>query len=171
MCRSEEVARINEKSLSNQSAVHHVRQGQRGNLPTSSTPACGSYGRNAQRPSESCPALGKTCHNCGGFINFSPRCPKPRKNVSPTGGGDASNGDNGTAQNAASSSGAQHKGKLGRILVRSVNASRRWRHAPTVSLQILDRTRDGSLPPSMTRYPTAALRFKSVGWTFSHSSV
>jgi hypothetical protein len=31
VCRSEEAARINEKSLSNQSVVHHVRQGQRGN--------------------------------------------------------------------------------------------------------------------------------------------
>ncbi len=138
MCRSEEAARINEKSLSNQSAVHHVRQGQRGNLPTSSTPACGSCGRNTHRPSETCPAVGKSCHNCGGSNHFSPRCTKPRKNVSPNGVGDASNGDNGTAHNASSSSGAPHKGKIGRILVGSVNASRRWRRAPTVSLRILD---------------------------------
>ncbi|KZR98140.1 Uncharacterized protein APZ42_006574, partial [Daphnia magna] len=137
VCRSEEAARINEKSLSNQSAVHHVPQGQRSNLPTSSTP-CGSCGRNAHRPNEKCPAVGKLCHNCGGSNHFSPRCPKPRKNASSNGGGNASNGDNGTAGNAASSPGARHKGRIGRILVGSVNASRRWRRAPTVSLQILD---------------------------------
>ncbi|KZS06394.1 Uncharacterized protein APZ42_030178 [Daphnia magna] len=137
VCRSEEVARINEKSLSNQSAVHHVPQGQRSNLPTSSTP-CGSCGRNAHRPNETCPAVGKLCHNCGGSNHFSPRCPKPRKNASSNGGGNASNGDNGTAGNAASSPGARPKGRIGRILVGSVNASRRWRRAPTVSLQILD---------------------------------
>jgi hypothetical protein len=34
VCRSEEAARIKEKLLSNQSAVHNVRQCQRGNLPT-----------------------------------------------------------------------------------------------------------------------------------------
>ncbi|XP_032796134.2 homeotic protein female sterile-like [Daphnia magna] len=137
VCRSEEVARINEKSLSNQSAVHHVPQGQRSNLPTSSTP-CGSCGRNAHRPNETCPAVGKLCYNCGGSNHFSPRCPKPRKNASSNGGGNASNGDNGTAGNAASSPGARPQGRIGRILVGSVNASRRWRRAPTVSLQILD---------------------------------
>ncbi|KZS03640.1 Uncharacterized protein APZ42_033587, partial [Daphnia magna] len=116
VCRSEEAARINEKSLSNQSAVHHVHQGQRSNLPTSPTP-CGSCGRNAHRPNETCPAVGKLCHNCGGTNHFSPCCPKPRENASSNGGGDASNGDNGTAGNAASSPGARHKGRIGRILV------------------------------------------------------
>jgi hypothetical protein len=79
MCRSEEAARMNERSLSNQSSINHVRPHQRIDATAAS---CGSCGRNNHRPGEACPATGKMCHNCGGSNHFSPRCPKPRRSSS-----------------------------------------------------------------------------------------
>ncbi|EFX69941.1 hypothetical protein DAPPUDRAFT_257720 [Daphnia pulex] len=103
MCRSEEAARMNERSLSNQSSINHVRQHQRNDATAAS---CGSCGHNNHRPGEACPATGKTCHNCGGSNHFSSRCPKPRRSSS-TG---QSGGGTGKSEGAQPGSGGSSTG-------------------------------------------------------------
>jgi hypothetical protein len=141
MCRSEEAARMNERSLSNQSSINHVRPHQRNDATAAS---CGSCGRNIHRPGEACPATGKTCHNCGGSNHFSPRCPKPRRssNTGQSGGGtgksEGAQPGSGGSSTGGFPSGPRTKGKIGRIVVGSIRNPRRWRRAPTVSLRVLD---------------------------------
>ncbi|KZR99331.1 Uncharacterized protein APZ42_004837, partial [Daphnia magna] len=123
MCRSEEAARMNERSLSNQSAINHVRPHQRNEATAA---ACGSCGRNNHRPREACPATGKTCHNCGGSNHFSPRCPKPRRSSSTGQSGGSIGKSEGVQPGSGGSSagrlpsGPRPKGKIGRIVVGSI---------------------------------------------------
>ena len=142
MCRSEEAARMNERSLSNQSSINHVRPHQRTDATAES---CGSCGRNNHhRPGETCPATGKTGHNCGGSNHFSPRCPKPRRSSSTGQSGSGIGKSEGAQPGSGGSStggfpsGPRTKGKIGRIVVGSIRNPRRWRRAPTVSLLVVD---------------------------------
>ena len=133
---------MNERSLSNQSSINHVRPHQRTDATAES---CGSCGRNNHhRPGETCPATGKTGHNCGGSNHFSPRCPKPRRSSSTGQSGSGIGKSEGAQPGSGGSStggfpsGPRTKGKIGQIVVGSIRNPRRWRRAPTVSLRVLD---------------------------------
>lgn len=90
VCRSEEAARMNERSLSDQPSVNHGGHHQHNDATAT---ICGSCSRNNHRSVDCCPSTGKTCHNCGGTNHFSPRCTKPLRRSGTGNSGSTISGD------------------------------------------------------------------------------
>ena len=84
ICRSEESAKANEKSLSNPPAISHVQTRSHRQPRQTDGGRCGSCGRLAHRTGETSPAIGK---QCGANNHFSPCCPKKPKVETPDSGG------------------------------------------------------------------------------------
>ena len=109
VCRSDEAARANERSLSGQSAIQNKRS--RAEHPQAkNTKECGACGRFAHPSGTKCPASGRSCHACG---KLAPKCPcrdKGKGSGSETGSGGAGGG-------GAASSSSGSKSKVGRITI------------------------------------------------------
>jgi hypothetical protein len=108
ICRSEETAKANEKSLSTPQVISHVQTRHQGSARQSDISRCGSYGRLSHRTGETCPAAGKQCHTCGNNNHFFPCCPKKPKTYPLDGGGAGSGGSDGGG--ASSNGGNKHEG-------------------------------------------------------------
>ncbi|KAI9551307.1 hypothetical protein GHT06_002507 [Daphnia sinensis] len=109
ICRSEEAAKANEKSLSNAPVISHMQTRHQGSVRQTDTSRCGSCGRLSHRAGETCPAMGKQCHLCGTNNHFSPCCPNSKKPKSePADSGGASSSGGGSAGGGAGSSGGRH---------------------------------------------------------------
>jgi uncharacterized membrane protein YgcG len=129
ICRSEEAAKANEKSLSNPQVISHMQTRHQGPARQPYTSRCGSCGRLSHRAGEPCPAVGKQCHTCGNNIHFSPCCPKKPKTEPSDGGGAGSSGGSAAGGGASSSGGNKHGGgrpwaHMKRIVVGNVQANR-----------------------------------------------
>ncbi len=79
ICRSEESARANERTLSGQSGVAAISTKQFQPDRRSSKGECSACCRTSHAQGESCPASGKSCHSCGKPDHFSPKCPNREK--------------------------------------------------------------------------------------------
>lgn len=82
LCQSEEAAHANEKCLSGQTvAINAVRsrsshQGNQDNSRKGNGNRCKACNRRTKHTdSETCPAIGRTCHYCGEMGHFTPCCP------------------------------------------------------------------------------------------------
>ncbi|KZR99048.1 Uncharacterized protein APZ42_005255, partial [Daphnia magna] len=76
LCRGEESARANERTLSGQSSVNALNARPRRQPLPPGTATCNTCGRSAHNKEEVCPAIGRKCHICNEADHFSPRCPK-----------------------------------------------------------------------------------------------
>ena len=112
ICRCEETASENERTLSGQASVSAVKM--RKDWAPSNRPQfrCKACGRTAHTRDNPCPAIGKTCHLCGKADHFSPCCP-----------------DRTISEH-------KEKSKIGRVFIGSVNANPR--SAPTITLEVLN---------------------------------
>jgi hypothetical protein len=152
LCRSEESAKANMKSLSNLPAVSYVQTKDQRPFRPSETGRCGSCGRSTHCNGEPCPAIGKQFHNCGENNHFSPCCPKKPKSESTNGGGAKSGGGNQKGTHSGNKQG-EHSDRsrvhMKRIFVGNVRAHRRHRPAPTIPVQLRDST--GKLLTTITK--------------------
>ncbi len=121
ICRSEESARANERTLSGQSGVAAITKRQFQPDRRSSKGECGACGRTSHAQGESCPASGKSCHTCGKLDHFSPKCPNREKDKGGKGG--------------SASTGA--KSKMAHIIIGNIQANYKRRGSPTISLEVL----------------------------------
>ena len=121
ICRSEESARANERTLSGQSGVAAITTRQFQPDRRSSKGECGACGRTSYAQGESCPASGKSCHTCGKLDHFSPKCPNREKDKGGKGG--------------SASTGA--KSKMAHIIIGNIQANHKRRGSPTISLEVL----------------------------------
>lgn len=123
LCRSEELARANERTLSGQSGVSavHTRHGQAERHLGGERGACG---RSAHVQGTTCPAVGRKCHLCDKLCHFSSKCPNQDKGKSGTGG-------------ATGSSGGSAKSKMVHITIGNVQTNQRQRGSPSISLELL----------------------------------
>jgi hypothetical protein len=128
VCRSEESARANERSLSHQAGVAAIQTHFKHVSPSSGTSSCGACGRLKNTGDQICPAIGKCCHICGKVNHFAPKCPDKLQKTKQAGGGNGNRPDN---------SGGT-KSKMARIHIGSVQTQHHNRQTPTISLDLLD---------------------------------
>jgi hypothetical protein len=126
VCRSEESARANERSLSHQAGVAAVHSHHKNMSPSSSNSSCGACGRSKHTGDQICPAIGKCCHICGKVNHFAPKCPDKKAKLASGGNGSRPDSSAGT------------KSKMARIHIGSVQTQHRNRQTPTITLDLLD---------------------------------
>ena len=130
ICRSEESAKANEKSLSNPPAVSYVQTKSQRPFRPSETGRFGSCDRSTHRNGEPCPAFGKQCHKCGENNHFSPCCPKKPKAEATIGGGKQKGTHSGNKQGEHSDQSRVH---MKRIVVGNFRAHRTLFRVPGAS--------------------------------------
>jgi hypothetical protein len=125
ICRSEESAGANERSLSGHSGISLI-QNKRNRTERPYANECKSCGHAAHSTGMTCPAIGRTCHSCGKPDHFSPKCPNHDRGKS--GGGGSTGGGGGSGGS---------KSKVGHITIGNVQANYRQRRSPTIALEVL----------------------------------
>ncbi|XP_046438430.1 uncharacterized protein LOC124189960 [Daphnia pulex] len=120
ICRSEESARANERTLSGQSGVAAIHP-KNGKVDNRSSNECGACGRSAHVNGATCPAMGRNCHACGKPDHFSPRCPNRDKGKFGANGG----------------MGGGAKSKMAHITIGNVQDTHRRRCSPTIVLNVI----------------------------------
>ena len=128
VCRSEESARANERSLSHQAGVTAIQTHYKHVSPSTGASSCGACGRLKHTGDQICLAIGKCCHICGKENHFAPKCPEKLQTAKQAGEGNGIRPDN---------SGGT-KSKMARVHIGSVQTQHRNRQTPTISLDLLD---------------------------------
>jgi uncharacterized membrane protein YgcG len=134
ICRSDESARANEGSLSNQAGISAIqKKSSRMDRPYANE--CKSCGHPAHLTGTPCPAIGRTCHSCGKLDHFSPKCPSRDSGKTNAGGTGSSSGGGGAG---SSNSGGGVKSKVGHITIGNVQVNHQQRKSPNIAVDILD---------------------------------
>ena len=137
ICRSEESARANERSLSGHSGISSI-QTKRNRTERPHANECKSCGHAAHPTGTTCPAIGRTCHSCGKPDHFAPKCPTRDRGKSGGGGSnDSSGGSNGGSSGGGGGGSGGSKSKVGHITIGNVQANHRQRRSPTIALEVL----------------------------------
>ena len=137
ICRSEESARANERSLSGHSGISSI-QTKRNRTERPHANECKSCGHAAHPTGTTCPAIGRTCNSCGKLDHFAPKCPTRDRGKSGGGGSnDSSGGSNGGSSGGGGGGGGGSKSKVGHITIGNVQANHRQRRSPTIALEVL----------------------------------
>ena len=131
ICRSEEAADANERTLSGQAAsigAVHVNKHPSGRGFSRKGPRCGSC--NSFKPhaeGETCFAIGRKCHYCGQLDHFTPCCPAKAR------------GDPPFVSSKPTGASAPHPSKVGAITHRAVvgNFHASVRRVPTISVDVI----------------------------------
>ncbi|KZS02114.1 Uncharacterized protein APZ42_000982, partial [Daphnia magna] len=139
ICRSEESARANERSLSGPASVAKIQLKHQRQFRQSEVNKCGSCGRPTHHSDEPCPAIGKQCHNCGNENHFAPCCPmRSRSSAGHRAGGSGSSGGPGGSGSSGGTGSNRSRVNMKRVVVGNVSTCRRRRPAPTIPMQICE---------------------------------
>lgn len=131
------------ESLSNPPVISHVQTRSQRPVKQVDSGRCGSCGRLSDRTSKNYLTIGKQCHNCGKSNHFSSCCPKkPRAETSNTGGTSSSGNCRGARLEGKGndSHSSRPRVHMKPIVVGNMRTNQRRRPAPTISLQLCDRT-------------------------------